>query len=144
MSEDYYSISGYFMDYNSVEKVIPYEFNVLEQKIDELRTYFAIQGKHIRQEEIVVYMEDGHGDLDDDLDDDELVLVKEKMQESFDNLKKAFFDKTQLNIWFYYSGTNDVMYVKFHDSEVFTLTPQAKALQSLNVGFGFDEWVESV
>ena len=113
MSNDTYAMSGYFMDFEDLNKVVPNEFAEFKKEIEDLLIYFKLQEKPIRLENVVVYLEDGTGELEYILDNDELLLVEEKIGDFLGKLKKAFLEKTQLQLFFYYSGTNDELYVQF-------------------------------
>jgi hypothetical protein len=143
MSDEFSIVSGYMMNYNRLKDVVPNEVRVVEESLDDVMMYLKLQEHEIKRYELILYVQDNNNWYRiDELDEEDLKFVKDKVERPFNDLRKAFLDKTELNIWLYYSGTYDELYVTFNDEQVVELTPRAKALQKMTSGFYYDEWIE--
>ena len=143
MSYDMDIFSGYMMNYNSLHDVVPNEFKALEESVGEVMTYLKLREIEVNKHDLIIYMQDVRTKYRiDELDDEDFEVLELKLKQPFNDLCKAFSDKTELSIWFYYSGTYNEMYVRFNNEEVVEFTPKAKTLQQMTSGFYYDEWIE--
>ncbi len=143
MSDEFSIVSGYMMNYNRLKDVVPNEVRVVEESLDDVMMYLKLQEHEVKRYELILYVQDNNNWYRiDELDEEDLKFVKDKVERPLNDLRKAFLDKTELNIWLYYSGTYGELYVTFNDEQVVELTPRAKALQKMTSGFYYDEWIE--
>ncbi len=138
----------YIIDYEDLAKVIPTEFKEFNDSIDGIKTYFKLQDEDgdydytISLQNIINNLKGTSDILYDELSEEDVEIVDEKIKSAYKKLMKAFVDKTKLKMSLFYSEAQDCAFVEFSRYQIENEPSKVEELKSLGVNFRFAEWVE--